>query len=134
MNDDLDTQDLRDRVAEALRVLAAVGKAEHGQRLGDELPAGHPLAALYVGVNEMITALAEEQQRTVEHQRELDEKLSTLEQQRAAHGKLSTPIMEVGEGILCLPIVGSTDAIRSADLIDALLKAVVRTRARCTIL
>ena len=42
--------------------------------------------------------------------------------------------MEVWEGILCLPVVGIMDSSRSADMTDALLKAVVSTRARCTII
>jgi rsbT co-antagonist protein RsbR len=40
----------------------------------------------------------------------------------------------VWEGILCLPIVGVMDSGRSADMTDALLRAVVATRARCTII
>src|SRR6516225_2847591 len=86
------------------------------------------------GVNEMIEALAAQEQRNIDYQRELEDKLGTIEQQRAAIRELSTPIMEVWEGILCLPIVGIMDSTRSADMTDALLKAVVATRARCTII
>ena len=42
--------------------------------------------------------------------------------------------MEVWDGILCLPIVGIMDTGRSADMTDALLRAVVATRARCAII
>lgn len=66
--------------------------------------------------------------------RELAEKLATIEQQQSAIRELSTPIMEVWDGILCLPIVGIMDSTRSADMTDALLKAVVGTRARATII
>jgi rsbT co-antagonist protein RsbR len=132
-NDNLAT-DLNVRVADMLRVLSAVGTGEYGDRLPTDLPANHPLAALYVGVNEMIDALALEQQRAVEYQRDLEEKLNTIELQRAAIRELSTPIMEVWEGILCLPVVGIMDSSRSADMTDALLKSVVSTRARCTII
>lgn len=69
-----------------------------------------------------------------ERARDLEEKLATIEQQRSAIRELSTPIMEVWEGILCLPVVGIMDATRSADMTDALLRAVVATRARATIL
>jgi len=134
MNNDNIVTDINDRVAEMLRVLAAVGLGEYSNRLDAVLPADHPLAALYVGVNEMIEALAVEQQRAVEYQRELEERLTTIDQQRAAIRELSTPIMEVWEGILCLPVVGIMDSSRSADMTDALLKSVVSTRARCTII
>src|SRR5262249_11108424 len=64
----------------------------------------------------------------------LEEKVGIVEQQRAAIRELSAPIMEVWEGILCLPVVGIMDSGRSADTTDALLRAVVATRARCTII
>jgi len=134
MNNDNIATDIHDRVAEMLRVLSAVGTGEYGNRLPTDLPESHPLAELYTGVNEMIDALASEQQRVVEYQRDLEEKLNTIELQRAAIRELSTPIMEVWEGILCLPVVGIMDSSRSADMTDALLKAVVSTRARCTII
>jgi rsbT co-antagonist protein RsbR len=69
-----------------------------------------------------------------ERSRELAEKLATIELQRSAIRELSTPIMEVWNGILCLPIVGIMDTTRSADMTDALLRAVVRTRARAAII
>src|ERR1700760_3574898 len=49
-----------------------------------------------------------------ERSRELAEKLATIELQRSAIRELSTPIMEVWNGILCLPIVGIMDTTRSA--------------------
>ena len=134
MNNDKIASDINDRVADMLRVLSAVGTGEYSDRLPTDLPASHPLAALYTGVNEMIEALASEQQRAIEYQRDLEEKLNTIELQRAAIRELSTPIMEVWEGILCLPVVGIMDSSRSADMTDALLKSVVSTRARCTII
>jgi rsbT co-antagonist protein RsbR len=69
-----------------------------------------------------------------ERSRELAEKLATIELQRSAIRELYTPIMEVWNGILCLPIVGIMDTTRSADMTDALLRAVVRTRARAAII
>jgi rsbT co-antagonist protein RsbR len=69
-----------------------------------------------------------------ERSRELAEKLATIERQRSAIRELSTPIMEVWERILCLPVVGLVDSTRSADMTDALLKAVVTTQARVTII
>jgi rsbT co-antagonist protein RsbR len=123
-----------DKVADILMVLSDVGNGDYSNRLHSELPEDHPLSALCAGINEMIVALAGEQQRSAEYQRELEEKLATIERQRAAIRELSTPIMEVWDGILCLPIVGVMDSSRSADMTDALLRAVVATKARCTII
>jgi rsbT co-antagonist protein RsbR len=125
---------LRDRLEDVLRVVAEVTRGDYSTRLPADLPAGHALQGLFSGVNEMIEALAAQETRNIEYQRELEDKLATIEQQRLAIRELSTPIMEVWEGILCLPIVGIMDSTRSADMTDALLRAVVATRARCTII
>jgi rsbT co-antagonist protein RsbR len=80
--------------------------------------------------NDLASAKAAEEERS----RELADKLATIEQQRTAIRDLSTPVMEVWDGILCLPIVGIMDSTRSADMTDALLRAVVATKAQCTII
>lgn len=134
MNNDKSAKDAYGGLAEVLSILTEVANGEYGSRLKTDLPESHPFGALYVGVNDMIEALASEQKRAVEYQRDLEEKLNTIELQRAAIRELSTPIMEVWEGILCLPVVGIMDSSRSADMTDALLKSVVSTRARCTII
>jgi rsbT co-antagonist protein RsbR len=123
-----------DKIADLLMVLADVASGDFTNRLDSGLPETHPLGALCGGINEMIGALQAEQQRNEQYKGELEEKLATIEQQRTAIRELSTPIMEVWDGILCLPIVGIMDSTRSADMTDALLRAVVATRARCTII
>jgi rsbT co-antagonist protein RsbR len=122
------------RIDEVFRVIAEVGSGDYSVRLPAELPEGDAFFRLFHRVNEMIAALAAQEQRNVDYQRELEDKLATIDQQRAAIRELSTPIMEVWEGILCLPVVGIMDSTRSADMTDALLRAVVATRARCTII
>jgi rsbT co-antagonist protein RsbR len=126
---------------EALHSLVAeVARGDYGVRLstlgtlGSVLPAEHPFHQLFAGVDEMVQQLADREQRSNDYQRELEDKLAIIDQQRAAIRELSTPIMEVWEGILCLPVVGIMDSSRSADMTDALLRAVVSTRARCTII
>ena len=123
-----------EKIADILLVLADVASGDYSPRLRSDLPETHPLGALCVGINDMIEALAAEQRRSEEYRTEVEEKLATIEQQRAAIRELSTPIMEVWDGILCLPIVGIMDSARSADMTDALLKSVVSTRASCAII
>ena len=123
-----------DKIADILMLLADVATGDFENRLEFELPETHPLGALSKGINEMIDSLAAEQQRGAEYRQELEEKLAMIERQQAAIRELSTPIMEVWDGILCLPIVGIMDTGRSADMTDALLRAVVSTRAGCAII
>lgn len=131
--DDLGAQML-ERVADILLVVAGVGSGDYLTRLKSDLPADHPLSTLYEGINQMIASLATEQQRSAAYQRELEEKLATIELQRAAIRELSTPIIEVWQGVLCLPVVGVLDSTRSAEMTEALLTAIVEKKARCAII
>ncbi|HEY3446536.1 MAG TPA: XylR N-terminal domain-containing protein [Myxococcales bacterium] len=65
--------------------------------------------------------------------KELEDKLAMIEAQRAAIAQLSTPIIQVWDEILCLPVVGTVDTARSAEMTDRVLEAVVRQRARSVI-
>lgn len=66
--------------------------------------------------------------------RELEEKLATIERQAAAIRELSTPVMEIWDDVLVLPIVGVVDSKRSAEIMTNLLDRLVATRSRCVIL
>jgi rsbT co-antagonist protein RsbR len=122
-----------DRIADILMVLSEVTSGDFTSHL-QELPDEHPFSALYKGINEMVHSLAMSQENALRYQRELEDKLATIERQRAAIRELSTPVIEVWAGILCLPIVGVMDTQRSADMTDALMKSVVDKRARCAII
>lgn len=69
--------------------------------------------------------LSEEDQR---------EKLALIERQASAIRELSTPILEVHEGILCLPIIGVVDNSRAAEMMNITLGAVVAEQARFLII
>jgi rsbT co-antagonist protein RsbR len=130
---DLDSLML-ERIADILLILAGVGSGDYESRLESDLPEDHPLTTLYDGINEMIGSLAAERQRSAEYQKDLEEKLATIEMQREAIRELSTPIIEVWEGVLCLPVVGVLDSTRSAEMTEALLTAIVEKKARCAII
>ena len=66
--------------------------------------------------------------------RELEAKLETIERQQAAIRELSTPLIEVWSGVLCLPVVGIVDSVRSAEMTEALLEAIVNKQARIAII
>jgi len=124
---------LLESVADALLVLANVGYGDLDGRIAAFTDADSPLSALFAGINEMIDALRAERDRNRAYQSDLEDKLATIEQQRAAIRELSTPVMEVWEGVLCLPVVGVVDSVRSSQMTDTLLQAIVDKRARCAI-
>jgi len=123
---------IADHIAEILVVLSEVTTNSFARL--PELPEEDPFSVLYRGINEMTATLADAHQRTENVQQELSEKLATIEQQRLAIRELSTPVIEVWDGVLCLPIVGVMDSTRSADMTETLLRAVVEKRARCAII
>jgi rsbT co-antagonist protein RsbR len=69
-----------------------------------------------------------------ETNRELEGKLETIEVQQAAIRELSTPIIEVWNGVLCLPVVGIVDSQRSAEMTETLLETIVSQQARMAII
>ncbi len=121
-------------VAGALLTLANLELGDYDTRLEVADDDYGPLANLYRGINSMIESLSAEEQRGRAYRAELEEKLATIEKQRAAIRDLSTPIMEVWDGVLCLPVVGVMDTARSSEMTSSLLEAVVEKQTRCTII
>jgi rsbT co-antagonist protein RsbR len=107
---------------------------DYSSRLETDLPDDHPISALYKGINETVESLAAAHDRMVAYQTELEDKLQTIERQRAAIHELSTPVIEIWEGVICLPVVGVMDTARSADMTEAVLQAVVEKSAKCAII
>ncbi|MFT3924585.1 MAG: STAS domain-containing protein [Myxococcales bacterium] len=126
--------DILDRLADVLMVLSEVTSSDYSSRLKSDLSDDHPISALYKGINETVESLAATHARMTAYQAELEEKLLTIERQRAAIHELSTPVIEIWEGVVCLPVVGVMDTARSADMTEAVLKAVVEKSARCAII
>jgi rsbT co-antagonist protein RsbR len=98
-------------------------------------------AWLEAGFNDFLTqlsgakaALRDALVRAEESNHELEAKLETIERQQAAIRELSTPMIEVWSGVLCLPVVGIVDSQRSAEMTEALLEAIVDKQARIAII
>ncbi len=114
---------VREHVVDALLTLARVSLGEHGVQLS--LAGPRHLSALFSQINDLVSSFGAEQEQSTSFRRELEEKLLLVEQQRTAIRELSTPILEVWRGVLCLPVVGVMDTARSMEMANALLRAVV---------
>ena len=121
-----------DRIADVLMVLSDVTNGNFDWQL-PALPETDTFSVLFQGINEMAATLAEANAQNERYQHELREKLATIEQQRLAIRELSTPVIEVWDGVLCLPIVGVMDTTRSAEITESLLRAIVERKALCAI-
>ena len=67
-------------------------------------------------------------------EQELRSKLALIQEQQNVIRALSTPIIQVWDRVLTLPLVGMFDSERAADVMDGVLREVSRTRARYAIL
>jgi rsbT co-antagonist protein RsbR len=64
----------------------------------------------------------------------LAEQAAIIEQQRQTINELQTPVIQVWQGILALPIVGSLDTARTQEMNEALLDKIVQTGSEIVIL
>ena len=69
----------------------------------------------------------------VKTEQEIREKLELIERQSATIRSLATPIIQVWDEVLCLPVIGTVDSARTADMMQGLLEAIVREQARYAI-
>ncbi|WP_437511976.1 PAS domain-containing protein [Sorangium sp. So ce1099] len=67
-------------------------------------------------------------------EKELRTQLQQIEAQQRVIRDLSTPIIEVWDGVLTLPMVGTVDSGRTADVMESLLSKIVEKQASYAIL
>ncbi len=82
---------------------------------------------------------AEERLKQEIHDRKLAEqalldKLEIIRRQEDSIRAMSTPILQLWEGVLALPVIGLVDNARANQMMESLLEAIVKTQARFTIL
>lgn len=124
--------DLERRIAAIEIAIAAAATGDFDVRL--EIVEDDELSSVESSINvmlESLQALFEENRRK---HAELERSLATITEQRAAIRELSTPVLEVWDDVLVMPIMGTVDIPRCADIMSNLLQAVASSRARCVIL
>lgn len=126
--------DLRERVVDALITMSEVSIGDYTAQVRIDFRNRHALNGVLASMNELIAAFGAEQEQSRAFRRELEQKLLIVEKQRAAIRELSTPIIELWEGVLCLPVVGIMDTARSTEMTNSLLEAIVQKKTRYTII
>ena len=81
-----------------------------------------------------VELLEAQQRRNEEQERTLTTRAATIERQAAAIRELSTPVIEVWDDVLVLPIIGAIETHRRAELMGGLLESVVQKQAKWVIL
>lgn len=79
--------------------------------------------------------LLEVQQRSIDqHEQELRATAETIERQAVAIRELSTPVLEVWDDVLVLPVIGTVDTHRSERIMVNLLDSIVAKRTQWVII
>ena len=126
--------DVESTVHDILLVLTQVAAGDLSLRVQSSETPDTPVGALVQGINGIIEAWRESELKARKTKRALEAKLGTIETQAAAIRELSTPIMDIWEDILLLPIVGLLDTRRSADVMSNLLAAIAQKQSKHVIL
>jgi rsbT co-antagonist protein RsbR len=117
--------------------VAAYDEALSEVKVRDEDAVGELEHVVALFIDELRTTAArrdEAMKAMTEARAALEEKLDTIKRQQVAIRDLSAPIIDLWEGILTLPIVGTVDSQRAVDITEKLLQRVNDTNAACVII
>lgn len=106
------------------------GEAELLRRDGSAVPVALTIAPVADGDTGAVAIVARDLGEGLRLEEELQRRFL---QQEALSATTSTPIIQVWDDIVTMPVVGLVDSVRAADMKNALLEAVSRTGARFAI-
>ncbi|UQA62529.1 STAS domain-containing protein [Polyangium aurulentum] len=81
-----------------------------------------------------VTAIERDITDRMRAEQALTDRLEVIQRQQDTIQAMSTPIIQVWDGVLALPLVGLIDSRRAAMITESLLDAIVNTQARVAIL
>ena len=132
-----------ERIQRVIDILSMVSIGEYNSDL-IQIPASEQAdefsvleAALNIYNQELAAARAQNERYIAEleqSKRELQDQLNTIARQQLAINELSTPIVELWEEILLLPVIGTLDTQRAQEMTEKLLDRVKQSRSRCIII
>lgn len=98
---------------------------------------GHLEAAFKIFITELAEAKRSLEDAVAEAQAarvDAEQRLETIEQQRLTIRELSTPVLEVWDNVVTMPVVGSIDTQRAVDMSESLLEFIVKHGTQTAIL
>jgi anti-anti-sigma regulatory factor len=120
------TMDLALGLSECFQVLAMVRAGDLSARVSDETveSSDELMAQLGVTLNQTVA--------------DFEEQMQTINQQQAAIShlvhQLQTPILQLWDDVLALPVIGMVDTKRSAEMMETLLAQIIKRQAKYVIL
>ncbi len=137
----VDIVELEKRIEAIEDVIADVVGGNYDANLVVDDGYADPFCAVETGVSILIADLGAEVRANQKRARELEEKLAVIqeqlaiiESQRRAIQDLSTPVLQLWDDVLALPIIGVVDTERSVQIMETLLTEVTLRQAHYVIL
>ena len=130
-----ESRDIETRIAAIEEALARAAAGDFNHEISIS-PAQEPdyLSSIEYGLNLMLRDIAALHEEQLEKHRKLEKALELVRSQRAAIDELSTPVLQLWEGVLAMPIIGTVDTRRSVSITSRLLEEVSSQQARFVIL
>jgi rsbT co-antagonist protein RsbR len=126
-------------ISEFFQVMQKLTKGDFSVRAPENSP-NELLSSFGNIINETIKQLDTDTQeletanvKMKEHSQELERSLEVIKRQQTAIAEMDTPIIQIWDQVLCLPIVGIVDSRRSAEMMENLLNNISETECRCVI-
>jgi len=116
------TMNLATGMSECFEVLSEVAQGNLSARVRTDAHGSH---------DELTVSLATAINDTIE---KFDRQVETIRRQQSAIQELSTPVLELWDSVLALPIIGVVDTNRATEIMERLLAEISQKQARCAIL
>jgi len=109
-------------ISECFQVLSEVRRSNLGARVSESTLSSSDelMANLGRSLNDAIA--------------EIEEQMETIQRQQFAIQELSTPVLQLWDDVLALPVIGTVDTHRSADIMERLLTEVTQRQSKFVIL
>ncbi len=139
MNESVNITNIKDRIDRIEDILASVAAGDLEARIQTETE--DDFSGIEAAIDLLINDLTEELRQREKIQKELESKLSkiqeqqkTILQQQEDLLELSSPVSKVWDNILILPVIGTLDSQRTQVMMENLLQKIVDTGCTISIL
>ena len=105
-------------------VMARAACQEFGQLIAADESVDDPFLEVELGLNLLLGDLARAKVKADDQLLEIERRAAMAEQQAQVLREVATPIIVVGPGVLALPVIGTVDSERAADMMEKLLAKV----------
>ena len=124
----------KDRIDRLIDTMASLTTGEYDVAFEVDETNEDDFTQVEFSINFLIEQLAYERNENETKQKELQDKINLIEQQKQAIQELSTPIIKIWDQVLVLPLIGSLDTRRSQHLTESLLTDIATTQSAIAII